>query len=256
MRKIIQFIFLCCFVFSAKAQLQAGFNYSMAVPQKEMANNINLTHSIVTDIRYQFKGAAKNFWVGSQFGFGLYAMKTQKEVYQFGNGETTEANVRFTSNIFNTHLIVGADLLSNTAFIPYVTAKGGLSKFYSKVYIPDPSDGGSCKPLENKNVYKDANWSAGFGAGVKIAGNKIVKELHRNDFWLDFSVNYLTGGSVNYLNAKHVMDDNNTNTGSKSYNVTFVHITTNEIHQHKVAEIFTSRIDQLDIKLGLFVKLR
>ena len=255
MKKIVQFIFLGCLAFSSKAQLQAGFNYSMAIPLKEMNHNINLTHSLVMDARYQFKGAAKNFWVGSQLGAGIYAMNTEKETYQFGNGETTEANVRFTSQVFNAHLVAGADLLSNTAFIPYVTAKGGVSNFYTRIYIPDPSDEGSCKPLENKNVYKDATWSAGLGGGVKIAGDKIVKHLHSKDVWFDLSVNYLTGGSVSYLNAKHVMDDN-TNPDVKTYNLTFVHVTTNEIHQHKVAEIFTSRINQLDIKLGLFVKLK
>jgi hypothetical protein len=53
--------------------------------------------------------------------------------------------------------------------------------------------------------------------------------------------------------------DHNDNTAptadSKGYNVTFVNVTTNEIHQHQVAELLTSRINQIDLKLGLLFRL-
>jgi len=256
MKKFVHFVLMSSMAVSAKAQLESSFSYAMAIPLKEMAHNINLTHSGVADIRYQFKKTAKQFWVGTQFGYGLYAMKTQKQTYQFDNGAVTEANVRFTSNVFNSHLTAGADLLSGKAITPYIIIKGGISKFYTKVYIPDPNEDGSCKPLENKNVYKDAAWSTGMGAGVKIAGNKIFKKVHSDDWWIDLSANYLTGGTLNYLNVKHLVENNdNTTPDPKGFDVTFVNVTTNEIHQHQVAEILTSRINQLDIKLGLFVHL-
>jgi hypothetical protein len=228
----------------------------MAIPLKEMGKNINLTHSLVADIRYRLKGEARNFWVGTQLGLGVYAITNQEQLYQFSNGSTTEAKVNFTSNIFNAHVIGGADFNREKNITPYITAKGGLSNFYTRVYIPDPNDQGSCKPLENKNVYKDVTWSAGVGAGLRIAGNEIFKKSHSRNWWVDFSTNYLTGGSVNYLNVKHMMEHNdNTSFDPKGYNVTFVNLTTNEIHQHEVAEVYTSPINQLDIKLGILFRL-
>ncbi|HEV8283307.1 MAG TPA: hypothetical protein VGQ09_03300 [Chitinophagaceae bacterium] len=256
MKKNLLFISIVCITICANAQFQAGFNYSMAIPLKEMGKNINLTHSAVVDFRYQFKKTAKNFWLGTQLGAGVYAIKTQRQLYQFSNGSTTEADVRFTSNIINAHLIAGTDLVQSKPITPYVVAKGGLSGFYTGVYIPDPDDQGSCKPLENKNIYKDETWSAGVGAGVKIAGSKIFKKVHSDDWWIDLSANYLTGGTVNYLNVKHLMEHNDdTNFDPKGFNVSFVNVSTNEVHQHQVAEVYTSRINQLDIKLGILVRL-
>jgi hypothetical protein len=258
MKKILLSIFSSCIAIFATAQFEANFSYSMAIPVKEMGHNINLTHSGVADIRYHFKKAAEKLWVGAQFGLGVYAITNQEQTYQFANGSTTQANVNFTSNVFNSHAIAGIDLVSGKPITPYITAKGGFSKFYTRIYIPDPNDQDGCKPLESKSVYKDGTWSAGAGAGVKISGSTIVKKGCSNNWWIDFSANYLTGGSVNYLNVTHLMDHND-NTAptadSKGYNVTFVNVTTNEIHQHQVAELLTSRINQIDLKLGLLFRL-
>jgi hypothetical protein len=162
--------------------------------------------------------------------------------------------VNFTSNIFNYHAITGIDLTTGKPVTPYVSIKGGGSKFYTRVYIPDPNDQDGCKPLENKNVYKDATWSAGMGAGVKISGNAILKKTCSH-WWIDFSTNYLTGGTISYLNVHHLMEHNdNTTVDEKGYNLTFVNVSTNEIHKHQVAELFTSRIDQLDLKLGILFR--
>ena len=238
------------------AQFQSSLSYSMAIPLKEMGHNINLTHSAVGDVRYQFQKGIKNLWVGTQLGLGVYAMEHQQQTYQYSNGATTEANVNFTSNIFNAHMVVGVDLRHSKMVIPYVFVKGGMSDFYTRIYVPDPNDDDGCKPLENKNVYKDATWSGGLGGGFKIAGNEILKKSGSQNWWIDFSTSYLVGGTVNYLNVKHLMDHNdNTNYDPKGYNISFVNVTTNEIHQHQVAEVHTSRINQLDIKLGLLFRL-
>jgi hypothetical protein len=258
MKKTLLSALVGCTAVCANAQFETGFSYSMAIPLKEMAHNINLTHSGVADLRYHFKKSASNFWVGTQFGLGVYAVTNQDQTYQYSNGSTTEATVNFTSNIFNAHAIAGIDLLTDKPVTPYITIKGGISNFYTRIYIPDPNDQDGCKPLENKNVYKDATWSTGVGAGVKIPGSTIVKKGCSKDWWIDFSTTLITGGTVNYLNVKHLMDhnDNTSNTAdAKGYNVTFVNVTTNEIHQHEVAELLTSRINQLDMKLGVFFRL-
>jgi hypothetical protein len=237
---------------SSFAQPQANISYNMAIPMKEMAENINLTHSMVFDLRYKFNQTP--LWLGTQFGIGTYAETTEKQTYTFDNGSTTEADVRFSSDVMNLHMVFGVDLASKGAVIPYVNIKGGYTKFFTSIYIPDPSDGGECKALENKNLYKDGAWSTGAGAGMKILLSKLVKEKFGYNTWIDFSVGYLAGGELNYINSKKLMNDE-PNPNAKPYNVTFVHLSTNELHQHKVAELFTSRINQLDLRLGILFKL-
>jgi hypothetical protein len=89
---------------------------------------------------------------------------------------------------------------------------------------------------------------------MKILLSKLVKEKFGYNTWIDFSVGYLAGGELNYINSKKLMNDE-PNPNAKPYNVTFVHLSTNELHQHKVAELFTSRINQLDLRLGILFKL-
>ncbi|HET9823834.1 MAG TPA: hypothetical protein VFP87_00795 [Chitinophagaceae bacterium] len=255
MKKIVHGLLIICVGIDASAQFETGISYSMAIPLREMGKNINLTHSGVADLRYHFKHA-QNFWVGAEFAIGVYAIKSQEQQYQFSNGDITDAKVNFTSNVFNAHVTAGADLLRDKAIIPYVSVKGGLSNFYTKVFIPDPGDNGSCKPLENKNVYKDNMFSAGFSAGAKIRGSKIFRKSQWDNWWIDLSATDLVGGTISYLNVKHLMPFNeNTNYDSKGYNVTFVNLTTNEVHQHQVAQVYTSPINQLDLKLGVFFRL-
>ena len=90
-----------------------------------MADNINLTHSMYFDLRYKFNNSP--LWAGTQFGFGTYAETTEKQTYTFSTGETTEADVRFSSNAMNLHAVVGVDLASKGAVIPYVNIKGGYT---------------------------------------------------------------------------------------------------------------------------------
>jgi uncharacterized protein YdeI (BOF family) len=236
------------------AQFQIGYSYSFAIPQGQLAENINNTHSAVFDVFYKFHKQSK-FRTGIQLGWGTYAKKKEDQHYEFSDGSSTDVKVTFSSNIFNGHVVAAYDLVSQKAVIPYVTARTGLSKFHTKIYIPDPDQTGSCRPLENRNMFKDATWSAGGGVGARMNANKILKKSKTDMFWLDLSANYLTGGNVDYVNVKHLHHPETTEPHSKAFNVRFVNITTNELHEHHVAKVLHSRINQLEMKLGVVMNL-
>src|SRR5687767_606179 len=154
MRKALPLLLASFFLsFTTFAQFEAGVNYSMAIPVKQMGKNIQLTHSGIFDFRYHPKKLACGMvWGGVQLGLGNYASKTEKQLYQFRDGSSTEVDVMFTSNIFNAHLTGGIDLLKNKDVTPYITGKAGLSNFYSSIYIPDPTDNDGCRPLDRKST--------------------------------------------------------------------------------------------------------
>lgn len=241
---------------TAFSQLHTGFSYSLAIPQGQMAENINLTHGGVLDVFYKFK-KTPNLRTGIQLGGGTYAHTKQDQHYTFRDGSSTDVKVTFSSNVFNGHVVAGYDLSSPGAdIIPYVTAKAGFSKFYSSLYIPDPDHNDGCRPLENKNVFKDATWSAGGGAGLRMNFRKVFTKGQTDIFWFDLSVNYLTGGELDYLNVKNLQHhEDNTAPDPKGFNVRFVNITTNEMHEHNVSKVLISRINQLDVRLGVVMKL-
>jgi hypothetical protein len=240
---------------SAFAQLETGISYDLAIPQKELADNINLTHSVFIDVFYRFRKVPQ-LRTGIQFGGGTYANKKENQHYVFRDGSSTDVEVSFSSNIVNGHITAAYELLTNTAIIPYVTAKGGYSKFYTKIYIPDPDDAGSCRPLENRNVFKDATWSAGWGAGARMKINRIFRKSSCDRIWVDLSADYLTGGKVDYLNVKNLQHHEDEDPNAKDYNVRFVNISSRELHEHHVSKVFSSRINQLHMKLGIVLRLK
>lgn len=251
MKRLLLLSSLLLFSIAVFAQFDITGGYSMALPQGKMNDYINLTHSGFVRGIYRLPGN-KSLWIGADLSLGSYAQKTERQTYQFTNGATTETNVRFSSNVFNGHAVVGYDLIKQGSIIPYITAKAGLSNFYTSIYIEDPHDADGCKPLDNKNVYGDVTFSGGAGAGVRLDGKGIFKS-HSNNWAIDLSVNYLKGGTLDYLNVRH-LQDNSTSSG-KEFSVKFVNVTTNEIHEHKVAEVYTSKLSQVDIRIGFVFKL-
>jgi hypothetical protein len=242
----------------SKKGLELGGSYSMAVPLKDMASNINLTHSLSGQFNKRFTHF-QQAWVGLQIGVGQYASKTIPQTYYFLNS-TTRTKARFSSNVLNLHAATGLELTNRGNVIPYITAKAGLSNFYSSLYIEDPNDLDGCKPLENKNLINDATFSYGGGFGVRINADKIFKENNRN-WWIDLSANYLGGGPISYINTKHLQNHDNTtppSTGKgvkKDLNVTFINIQSSETHEHKIAEVYTTRINQLDVRIGIVYRI-
>lgn len=236
------------------SQFAINGSYSMAIPRGKMNDYINLTHSFSGQGVYHLP-ALKQAWVGAQLGLGLYAHKRERQTYQFGNGSTTVTNVNFSSNVFNGHAVIGYDLLKEGKVVPYLTARAGITNFFTRIYIEDPHDIDGCRPLDSKNVFSDATFSAGAGIGFKLDGQKLFKS--RGNKWaLDISVNYLAGGVLNYINVRHLQNDAPVNDNPKQeFMVKFINISTNEIHEHKVAEVYTSKLKQLDIRAGVTYRL-
>jgi Outer membrane protein beta-barrel domain len=250
---------------SANAQSKKSFDiggaYSLAIPLHEMGENINLTHSISGQINKRFTNF-QQAWIGVQAGLGLYASKSVPQTYYFSN-TVTNTRARFSSNVLNLHVASGLELANQGNVIPYITAKAGLSNFYSSLYIEDPNDIDGCRPLENKSLINDIAFSYGGGVGLRINADKLFKEKNGN-WWIDFSANYLSGGPIDYINTKHLQNHDAGATTpptegkgvKQDLNVKFINIQSNEIHEHKVAEVYTTRINQLDLKLGVIYRIR
>lgn len=250
MKRALLITFFLLSVVTLFAQFEITGGYSIAIPRGKLNDYINLTHSVALRGIYRLPVNPK-VWLGTDLSIGTYAQKTEQQTYQFTNGITTTTNVRFSSNVFNGHMETGYDFISQRKIVPYVTVKAGLSNFYSSIYIEDPHDADGCRPLDNKNVFGDVTFSYGAGAGFRLDGKQFFKSSSHN--WaIDFSVTYLTGGTLDYLNVRHLQDNA---ASSKEFMVKFVNVTTNEIHEHKVAEVYTSKLKQIDVRLGFVYRL-
>src|SRR4030095_2629858 len=160
-------------------------------------------------------------------------------------------------NVFNANLKARFDLLSDKNFIiPYINAKGGLYNFYSSIYIGDPEDDGGCHALEQENIMNDKTmyWSA--GGGLQINPAIFSKTKHGGKGMIDISANTIRGGTISYINTKHLMDPQNiSDPDGKPLEVQFINVSTQAIHEHTVAQVYTSPLRILEFRAGVTFKL-
>jgi len=251
MKHIFTFLMLS-YVMVANAQFQLGFNYMFSAPIGTLGENIQPVNSFAMSGAANLK-ANKHFFLGGELSFGTYAHAKQQQTFVSpGDGSPTTTDVDFNSNIYNYHAIGGYEFTLCTNVIPYVTAKIGGSSFATEIIIQDPQDPHSCEPLDQQTVFKDAAFSAGAGAGVRVDAGSIFNKSRKGRVWFNFSADYLWGTSLDYINVKYLSPDQQSqNLVSREVTTRFVDVRTNEIHEHHIAQVYNSSINLFNFKIGL-----
>lgn len=245
-------LLLMSFVVAAQAQFQLGLHYGVGAPLGTLGENIQPIHSVA------FSGAGKlnsnrNFSLGAEFSLGTYAHKQQQQTFiSPEDGSSTTTDVDFSSNMYNFHVVAGYEFTSCTNVIPYVTMKAGVSSFSTEIVIQDPGDHDSCSPLDQETLFNDAAFSVGAGAGVRIDAGSIFKNAEKRRWWFDFSANYLWGTSLDYINVKYLNPgEQSQNLVTRAVTTKFVHLQSQHVHEHQIAQVYNSNINLLNFKIGV-----
>lgn len=255
--KFISALLLSVLFFSANSQQwKLTSSYSLGIPQQEMKKNIPPAHSLQAGVMYQLP-SLKQLSVGLELGIGVYASKRIEQTFRFDNNTSSIVPVNYSSNVFNTNLHARLNLLSDKNYaIPYINVKGGLYNFFSNVYIEDPNDPLGCHALQQKNIINDKTlyWSA--GGGLQIDPSIFSKHKHNGRVMIDISANTIHGGTMDYINTKHIMDVQSVNDpGGKPLNVQFINVSTQAIHEHTVAQVYSSPLRLLEFRAGVTLML-
>ncbi len=256
--KFISTLLLVSLFFSANSQQwRFSSSYSLSIPQGDMSKNISPAHSLQAGILYRLPGCLKQLALGLETGIGSYASKRIEQTFQFNNNTAAVVPVNYNSNVFNINLHARYYLLSNKyPVVPYAQAKGGLYNFFSNIYIDDPHDPDGCRALQQENIINDKTfyWSA--GGGIQIDPMIFSKRKYKRRVMIDISCNRIWGGTLDYINTKRLMDAQDvTTTGGKPLNVRFINASTQEIHEHSVAQVYTSALRMLEFRAGVTVNL-
>ena len=251
MKLIYTFLFLTISIFSS-AQFYLSSGYSLGLPQQTMKQNIKPLHSLALSGFYQLPGALDRVMIGADFGWGMYSSARKRQTFTFPNGDITQTNVMYNSLAVQGGLQARVNLLKNKIITPFVNGKAGYASFYSNVFIENTNDPDGCAPLDQRNIIKDGTIYSGYGGGLQIDWAIFSKKSRRNNGWIDLSVNNIRGGTLDYINTKKLIDANNppTNSEGKPLNVTFINASTQQLHEHQVAEVYTSPLRMLEIKIS------
>jgi hypothetical protein len=159
--------------------------------------------------------------------------------------------------VINAKLVTRFHLLNEDRFfiIPYLVGKAGLYDFHSNVVVEDPDDPDGCVALDRKNIIRDQTlyWSA--GGGIQIDPSVFSKKKRReNNVRIDISAQTVRGGSIDYINTKHLMNAQDVpEPGAKSVKARFINASTQHIHEHSVAQLYTSALRLFEIRAGVTV---
>ncbi len=246
--------FLCA---TAYSQFYFNGGYSLSAPQQKMADNIKPLHSLVAGIYYQLPGKFSRVHTGIEAGWGVYANTRKMQTFTFDNGDVTKTDVNYSSNVVQGSLTARVLLLENKKAMPYISGKAGYASFYSNIFIEDPHDAGGCKALEKRNIIKDGSITAGYGGGLLLDWNLFSKKVRKGNGYIDISVSNNRGNNIDYINTKKLIDASNPPTGTdgKPLVIKFINASTQQIHEHQVAEVYNTSIRMLEFKISVFVPL-
>jgi hypothetical protein len=248
---------LSCLLYSTanSQQWKLTGNYTLGLPQQQMGKNIQAIHSLQGGFLYRLPKQLNNLSVGIELGIGTYAQKQVEQTFTFDDMSTV-VPVNYNSNVFNANLQTRFYLLKEERFfvVPYIMGKAGIYNFYSNVVIEDPHDPNGCAALDRKNIIRDktAYWTA--GGGLQIDPAIFSKKRIRDNIMIDISAQTIRGGRIDYINTKHLMDAQEIpEPGAKSVKARFVNASTQHIHEHSVAQVYTSPLRLFEIRAGVTV---
>jgi hypothetical protein len=242
------------------AQFTSSFHYALGLPQQQMAKNIKAIHQGALSVGYRLPNAFQFVRVGADIGYGGYANLTVPTEFSLPNTRPTTLNVLYSSNSFVANGFLQFDLMRKGNVIPYAMVKGGIQNLHSSIFIEDPTDPDGCRALENESILSDDTKIFSYGGGLRY-------ELAKPNFWraskqfIDVQFLATRGGNIDYINTKRLTDHANHHTtvttgddGAKPLEMRFINVVSQVVHSHKVAEVYTTPLRLLEIRVGYYLE--
>jgi hypothetical protein len=187
---------------------------------------------------------------------GGYSSRTVAQTYQFNDGSQTITDVTYSSGL-NKMLLGSKFILGGNykAIRGYITPQIGTARFRSKITIADPQDQDGCRPLDSEVLQKNRGFIYGGEIGAEIALSRLLPHKTTDEGHTLFcSVSYLLGfAQFEYVNVRYMTDKLHTSMvthNAADVNARFVNLSTNDIHEHKVAELYHTPFEIIGIQIG------
>lgn len=255
-----------------------AFCSATVLSQYEYNGQFGLYGTADVPIRSQMPRMSTNFGAGMLFAYkpvrniplflelrgnvGSYHSKTSKETFIFDDGTTTVTDVRFSSGMAKVQL--GTKFYYTNFYRPvrgYVTPQIGYNFMRSRIRIADPEDEDDCMPLENRIAHKSSGLTYGLEVGLEVDVMGLIRGGDHSKGRLYVSASYL--GSIkkmDYINTRfmneheHVVYDeahgHHVGEDGRALTATFVNVSNNDLHEHKIAEIYQTHLRFITINIG------
>jgi len=193
---------------------------------------------------------------------GQYSSQILPQTYIFSNGDQTSVDVNYRSNMHK--LLFGAKIKIGSEYRVmnfFVTPQIGAAFLNSRIYIEDPNtQQGECKALESSHPHRYKTGVYGGEIGTQINLSRIASGSGSYNHRLNLSFNFLAGFKpVDYINVKYMQDGPHGVAGEepmdhgdpdRELTATFVNVTTNATHSHKIAELYRTPLQMWGFSIG------
>lgn len=263
MKRILPlFLLLAAPVFGQ--QFKIGAFIPIDIPNKTIMPKMSVNAGLGLQVAYRpFLGFPA--YLELKGNIGNYSNRTLRQTYNFGNGSQTTTDVTYKSAmnkvLFGTKFFIGNDYQGIRAFI---TPQVGTVFLKSNIVIADPTDVDDCKPLERKTTQRDAGFVYGGEIGAEIALNKLIRSMaSENRHHLVISASFLNGFKpFEYVNVRYMKDESHdalpadgghaghTDADGRDINTTFINVSSNALHEHKIAELYRTSLQFWSLNIG------
>ncbi len=259
MKRILLFVLLFLSAEISAQQSQFGMYIPTDIPFKADMPYMSTNVGFGLSGGYSFASSTP-FYLEFKSSWGSYSSTTLSQTYSFSNGTQTNVNVDYRSSMHK-YLLGTKWMIGNSykTIRGYVTPQVGLANFRSRIVIADPQDEDDCQALERRTTQKFAGFVYGGELGAEIAMEHIFKKIQQeNTHKIILSLNYLAGFKhFEYVNIRYMMDEvhgEHTMNDDRDINAQFINVSTNAIHEHKIAELYHSPLRFWGFNIGYVVK--
>jgi len=191
---------------------------------------------------------------------GMYSYKNLKETYFFEDLSSMTTTVTYKSSMHRMQL--GAKFYMNSYYSPvraFATPQIGHTSMRSRIIIADPEDTDGCAPLESRIAHKSSGFTYGGEIGVDLDVKRIFTGNESRNQRMYLSISYLGSFKpMDYINIKHMTEhEHGMHAGhtmetedGRDLITEFVNVTNGNIHKHKIAEVYTSKLNFITINVG------
>lgn len=193
-----------------------------------------------------------------------YSSRTIEQTFLFSDGSSTQTDVKYSSGFNQSSLGMKVQIGSDTRLISgFVSPQIGTVRNQSRIVIYDPIDIDACAPLDRVKTHKYRGYFYGTEVGVDLDFALFWKSAPEGKNKFNISAMALQGfGMFNYVNIKHMKDHSHylhedgeemavTDDGRTDVTATFINVSTQDIHQHKIAELYSSKLRMWQFSLGM-----
>ncbi len=232
-----------------------GVGYEFGLPTGSMTKGMSPIHSISLNSSLPLNFISPNLQMGIDFTYGLYASKNFGINYRQG-GNYINTTVNYNSDVAQAGMFANYLFNSKGKFQPYVLAKLGYLEMTSSFNVLDPKDPEACRVLENETIAGDGTLYWGYGLGFRL---HVGTNTSNKRSFIDISISHTRGNTIDYVNVNHLHNHNAPtplSADAKPINVTFINASTQNTHQHRIAELYSKPLNVLQFKLGYLAYLR